>query len=501
MKCKFCSAEWEGESTICPVCGKENEEDLLTTSTEETPQEPVESLPETPSSNVEEGQENAKMSPGRIALFAILAVAVVAVVVALIVSTMHGRGADATEPTVSSEETTAPTEATLGDPNSVTYRNSYTVSDEDLLTAADQVVATLGDDVKLTNQQLQVYYWMTYFDFMNSYGSYASYFGLDASMPLDQQDCPQGGTWQQYFLSNALTSWQQFQSLSLCAQEEDFSLSDEQQNLIDQIPADLEKTAASNGYDSVEDLMFYSMGPGITVENYQQYMYNYQLGYLYFENKYNQFQHTDEEISTYFDENQETFSANGVTKDDGSINVDVRHVLLQPENGTTDDQGQTTYTEAAWEACRLQAEELLEQWRSGDTSEESFAQLASQHSQDPGSVSNGGLYSNVKKGDMVAPFEDWCFDESRKTGDTGLVKTDYGYHIMYFVSSTPVWYTQAKAALLSEKSQSIVSDCVAKFPMTVDYTAIVVGEIPEDPTQSALQDPTTPDTTATDPTE
>ena len=34
---------------------------------------------------------------------------------------------------------------------------------------------------------------------------------------------------------------------------------------------------------------------------------------------------------------------------------------------------------------------------------------------------------------MVKPFEDWCFDESRKPGDTGIVESDYGYHVMYYV--------------------------------------------------------------------
>jgi hypothetical protein len=37
---------------------------------------------------------------------------------------------------------------------------------------------------------------------------------------------------------------------------------------------------------------------------------------------------------------------------------------------------------------------------------------------------------------MVAPFEDWCYDESRKAGDYGIVETDFGYHIMFFVGDS-----------------------------------------------------------------
>ena len=33
---------------------------------------------------------------------------------------------------------------------------------------------------------------------------------------------------------------------------------------------------------------------------------------------------------------------------------------------------------------------------------------------------------------MVDEFNDWCFAPERKVGDTDIVLTDYGYHIMYF---------------------------------------------------------------------
>ena len=45
----------------------------------------------------------------------------------------------------------------------------------------------------------------------------------------------------------------------------------------------------------------------------------------------------------------------------------------------------------------------------------------------------GGLYSQVPQNYMVSEFNDWCFDESRVSGDTDIVGTDYGYHIMYYV--------------------------------------------------------------------
>jgi len=76
---------------------------------------------------------------------------------------------------------------------------------------------------------------------------------------------------------------------------------------------------------------------------------------------------------------------------------------------------------------------------------------------------------------MVAEFEDWCFDDVRVTGDTGLVKTTYGWHIMYYVTSRPVWKSYAKEQLTMKLANELVADIIANYPLTVDYSAIQLG--------------------------
>lgn len=119
----------------------------------------------------------------------------------------------------------------------------------------------------------------------------------------------------------------------------------------------------------------------------------------------------------------------------------VRHILVSFEGGTTDSAtGTTTYSDEEKAAAKEKAEELLKQWKEGEATEDSFAALAHDNSTDTGSVENGGLYENIFPGQMVAAFNDWCFDESRKTGDTGIVETNYGYHVMYFVGDASLNY-------------------------------------------------------------
>ena len=113
--------------------------------------------------------------------------------------------------------------------------------------------------------------------------------------------------------------------------------------------------------------------------------------------------------------------------------VDIRHILFMPEGGTKSEDGKTTvYSDAEWEACRKKAQDIYDKYLNGERTEENFSQLAKEHSAD-GNAAKGGIYTDVDKDSMVEEFDAWIFDESRKPGDTGLVKTQYGYHIMYFV--------------------------------------------------------------------
>ncbi len=104
---------------------------------------------------------------------------------------------------------------------------------------------------------------------------------------------------------------------------------------------------------------------------------------------------------------------------DETPTVDVRHILFLTE---------TTPVETA----QAMAEEALAEWENGEKTEDSFAALANSLSEDPGSNTNGGLYESVAPGEMVTEFNDWCFDPARQPGDTGIVQTSYGFHVMYF---------------------------------------------------------------------
>ncbi|MDE6767702.1 MAG: peptidylprolyl isomerase [Eubacterium sp.] len=146
--------------------------------------------------------------------------------------------------------------------------------------------------------------------------------------------------------------------------------------------------------------------------------------------------------------------------------INVRHILIAPElDEDVTDVKQAT--DAQWNAAYDKAREILDSW---DGTEDGFAQLAKDNSSD-GSASTGGLYSNVVTGQMVNPFSNWCFDSSRQTGDTGIVRTEFGYHIMYFAGANDqtIWQYTSQQALASEDTTSATEQLEEEYTLKENW--------------------------------
>ena len=181
--------------------------------------------------------------------------------------------------------------------------------------------------------------------------------------------------------------------------------------------------------------------------------------------------------STTTDENgNESLSGCYVVFFEGSTDnkfpmANVRHILVTPEHAADEAEDAhadgESYSAEELAAAKQEAEELYAQWQSGEATEESFAELANEKSDD-GDGTTGGLYTNVTPGQMVQAFNDWCFDASRKTGDTGIVQTEYGYHIMYFVGNSDITYRDylIQNDLRSADVQKWQEDLMAAVTMT-----------------------------------
>ncbi len=127
-------------------------------------------------------------------------------------------------------------------------------------------------------------------------------------------------------------------------------------------------------------------------------------------------------------------------------------------------------------AAKKKAEEILATYKKGDMTEDSFSALAKEYTNDS-NADKGGLYENVEKDTMVAAFNDWIYDESRKPGDTDIVETTYGQHVMYFVGDGKIaWKLTAENNLKSEQYDKELKDLEKKYPVT--YDAAKLAQIP-----------------------
>jgi len=428
----------------------------------------------------EEASEAKKATPGKIALMVTAIVLVIALIVGLLAGGMAKPSAGETEPAQEATEATQ-VPATVpadGNPDDQTCKGTYTVTDEEVFANRDTVVATIGDHT-LTNGQLQVLYWMQVQSFMASeYGSYMMYYGaLDYTKPLDTQLCvmDDSGTWQQFFLKEALTTWQNYRALADQAEQAGMEITAEDQAYLEGIEETLTASAQFYGLESLEDLLKHNIGAGAGIEEYRAFQELLLQGNLYYDAEQLKMEPSQEELEAFFAEHEAEYAESGITAD--SRYVDVRHILFVPEGGTTDENNVTTYSEEEWAACLLKAEEALATYEATARAEADFATLANALSQDPGSNTNGGLYEDVYQGQMVAEFEQWCFDESRAYGDTGIVKTSYGYHVMYYVGSSPVWENYARQDLITQKTGELMNALVKDYPMEVDYSAITLGYV------------------------
>ena len=151
----------------------------------------------------------------------------------------------------------------------------------------------------------------------------------------------------------------------------------------------------------------------------------------------------------------------------------VRHILVAFEGGTTDANGNTTYTDAEKAAAQVEAWNILSQWKTGEATEDSFAALATELTDDTASAETGGLYENISPAsNYVAAFKNWALDDSRMPGDTGVVETEYGYHVMYYCGDSELSYRDSmiESDLLEADMEVWYDGLLEAWPVTPGTT-------------------------------
>lgn len=367
---------------------------------------------------------------------------------------------------------TVPADGNAGD---VTCKGSYTAEAD-----ARQVVAQV-EDRELTNGMLQAFYWAE----AAAYRRGGQDVKPDFDLPLDTQACPldeSTASWQQYFLKRALNTWHSAQALVLRSENEKlqteeaykpnpkthadnvagkpatkflygyqeyFEPNTMHQAYLEGIPDMLEDLARDKGYASLAAMAEEAFGT--SEDDLKAWAELYNRGYMYLTFLGYDLAPGEEEVEAWFDEHQEEYAREGVTRS-GENDVDIRQILVSSQE---------------------EAEAVLEAWeKDPKTNEAAFAELAVRHSMDQGSALDGGAYHQLKKGQLPAALEDWCFDPARQPGQVITISTEQGVHILYFSGSTPQWSARARADLTARLLKEQIVKAREQYPMKVRYESI-----------------------------
>ena len=413
--------------------------------------------------------------------------------------------------------TVPPTIPADGAPGDVTCKGSYTG------TGADTVVAVAGD-ARLTNEQLQAWYWAE----VSQYRQENHETAPDFEKPLDTQVCEidsSVNSWQQYFLKQTLSAWhstwaliQQSQVVPMPTEEAyqpnlanhekymtgmpatkvlygyntPYQPNSMHQAYLDELPQMLEDLARERGYADVQTMAAEAFGT--SVEALEAFADAYNRGYMYFSDMSYYIEPTAEELDAFYAGNAANGSSDG-------LSVDFRQILLVPQDVLQEDErpswqqtqeprepvvlekvnvapeGTVSCSEEAWAICEAEARGILEYWQKKNRgTEATFGETAHQYTMDPGTKVNGGRYQGIRKGQMTKVIDDWCFDTDRQVGDTAILRSEYGVHILYFSGSRSIDREKAEQEYYRQQQNALINAAKEAFPMEVTYSEIALQE-------------------------
>ncbi|MBQ6466049.1 MAG: peptidylprolyl isomerase [Oscillospiraceae bacterium] len=269
--------------------------------------------------------------------------------------------------------------------------------------------------------EVNYYYANSYFDFVNTYGGYASLFGLDTSsgaFGLRRQACNmiENGTWRDYFLQSAYGSMAQIQALCDYARAEGLELSEEDLANLDQQMAALEASAQSYGYSKADTFLAANYGTGVTTKLVRDINRNSALADLAYTHKTDSLVYSDEELETYY--------AGLEGSRDYYEYLSYAVAAQAAEDGSVSD--------AAKAEARADADAVLAAFKDGGDIEEPAERLSA--------AVEGALDELVTvepsrtAGDSLdASFADWLKDAGRKAGDCTVIEGDSGFTVLVFL--------------------------------------------------------------------
>ncbi len=276
------------------------------------------------------------------------------------------------------------------------------------------------------------YYYDYYTNVQTNNPSYASILLPDSSKPLGSQQYSEDMTWADFFEQHATEALQRYVALYTRAQEEGFTLSEEQQLAYEEELNSLNDSAEYYG-QSLEDFLDSYYGKGVTYDTVAKCLEIITVADRYEEAYKDNLAYTQEEIDAQYEENKDYYDL-----------YEYRYFLVRAEEIDEEQYGTDEEREAAEQAAldvaRAKAEEIL----AGVETEEDFIEAAREY--DPETYADDDSTLRAYNGDALGDiYGTWLREADRKYGDTYTADITTGTYVLYFIERTDNHYQTVNA--------------------------------------------------------
>lgn len=403
------------------------------------------------------------------------------------------------------------------------------------------------DGKKVTRVEFDYNYNINKNNYLNQYGSYLSYFGVDPSADLSQQMYSDTMTWEDFF--QEMTVDNIIRNKALLAEASASGFTHDTAAEYKEFETSIKAAASEQGM-SLSDFLKANYGPFATMGRLQGYIKDSMVSSAYYEKIAEEKKPAEDAIVSHYEENKNDYDsvdyrmitvnaelptepteladpvdeADTGEADDGAGTESPEEETYQPseaeveaamkeakkeadaklgevasagelyENATSASvtsavrdwlfdasrkEGDTTVIEdsagnryyvVAFEKRYLDetptadvrviitgpedtdANTILEEWKNGEATEESFIELYGKYNQDATMAGSGGLYEALSPSGMDELMADWIFEEGRAGGDTTAITGEDGSHyVMYYVGQNdPQWKLSITNTLLTD---------------------------------------------------
>lgn len=281
------------------------------------------------------------------------------------------------------------------------------------LTLNKEYIQVAGE--KITKVEYDYNYNIVKNNYINTYGSYLSYFGLDTSKDFSDQMYSDTLTWADYFDQLAVDTISRTKALKLDAQAKGF-VHDKEEEEYKEFVENITTAAADSG-EKVDSYLKNLFGPYATKKRIEPYVREGLVVAAYNDKLMADNKPTDAEVETFYQENKADYDSVDYKQTLVKAELPTEPTDLADEEVEYDPESGVAYTpsdaekEKAMEDTKPQAEEA-----------------------EKTVVSDGEEFTGKRRADVDFFIKEWLFDEARKAGDTTVIAdTDYNqYYVLAF---------------------------------------------------------------------